>query len=70
LTPEAWKAWLLEKATLLECIAKWSQACETWKQNAHAWEAEAMKQARENALLRTLLKQRLQLVVEAMPEIS
>jgi hypothetical protein len=70
LTPEAWKAWLEEKATLLECIAKWEQTTETWKQNAQAWHAEAMKQARENAALRTLLKKRLQLLVEAMPEIS
>jgi hypothetical protein len=60
---DAWKLSLEEKAELLEGAA-------SWKATAHAWEAEAMKQARENAALRVLLKKRLLLIVEAMPEIS
>jgi hypothetical protein len=60
---EMWKLSLEEKAALLEDAA-------AWKATAEAWHAEAMKQARENAALKALLKQRLQLIVQAMPEIG
>jgi hypothetical protein len=60
---DTWKLSLEEKAQLLEDAA-------TWKATAEAWEAEAMKQGRENVALRTLLKKRMQLIVQAMPEIS
>lgn len=60
---DVWKLSLEEKAALLQDAA-------TWKANAEEWHAEAMKQARENVALRTVLKKRIQLIVEAMPEIS
>jgi hypothetical protein len=63
IAPHDWKAWLEEKAALLEDAA-------SWRDTAQAWHAEAIKQARENVALRTLLKKRMQLIVQAMPEIS
>jgi hypothetical protein len=60
---EAWKLSLEEKAHLLEDAAR-------WKASSYAWEKEATKHARENAVLRNLLRRRLQLIIEALPEIA
>ena len=84
MTNDEYKVWLDQKAALLQSIetwrltaGKWLNATErwaataaSWKRSAIAWEAEAMRLARENAKLRTLLKARLQLVVETLPEIN